>query len=244
MGMDAFYAEFPRFVLLGDGRVVLSYPPTDYSSGPGIPDVRVRRLTDAGVKTVVETAVASGQFVADARWEGMGALGLVDAGTATFTLNTGGTPVTVSVYGLGPYPPPDLPADELAVHQALNQLIEQLTTIDSWLPAVAWSEPTWEPYRSNTIRLFARNADADVPDNDAPFDERPWPDQDAGAWIEYPPYEWGTFSCRIADSDEADVWYEALSQADGRTRFTQDGHRHEVSVRLVLPGESIECPAT
>jgi hypothetical protein len=240
--MDAFYALFPAFTLLGDGHVVLLRTPIDYYSGRLIPDVEVRQLTDAGVIQVVETAVDSGQFVADARWDGMGTLGLYDAGTASFTLNTDGAAVTVSVYGLTDEPPANLPADELAVHQALIQLLEQLSTIEAWLPAEDWSEPGWEPYRPDTVRLFARNADADPTETDAPFDERPWPDEDGAAWIQYPLNEWGMFQCRIATADDADLWYEALSDADGLARFDRDGHRYQVSVRLALPDESVECP--
>jgi hypothetical protein len=246
VGMDAFYAQFPLFTLLGDGRVVLLKAPIDFYSGRLMADVQIRQLTDAGVMRVVETAIASGQFVADAAWNGMGTLGLYDAGTATFTLNTDGTPVTVSVYGLGALltdePPPDLPVDELEVHQALIQLLQQLSTIESWLPEDAWSEPAWEPYRPDTIRLFTRNADADVPDDNAPFAERPWPDEGAAAWIEYES-EWGVFQCRIASGGDADLWYEAMSDADGLTRFIRDGHRYQVSIGLALPDESIECPS-
>jgi hypothetical protein len=246
IGPDAYNALFPPFTLLGDGRVVLLKAPVHFSSGPMFPDVRIRQLTDVGVMTVVETAITSGQFVADAAWDGMGTLGLYDAGTATFTLNTDGTPVTVSVYGLGAYltdePPPDLPADELKVHQALIQLFQQLSTIESWLPADAWSEPAWEPYRPDSIRLFARNADADVAEIDAPFDERPWPDEEGMDWNEYEHSDWGIYQCRMADSADADLWYGALSDADGLTRFIRDGHRYQVSIGLALPDETIECP--
>ena len=246
MGMDAYYAQLPVFTLLGDGRVVVPTAAVNVYSGPFVPEVRVRQLTDAGVTRVVETVVASEQFVADAEWYGMGTLGLYDAGSARFTLNTDGAAVTVSVYGLGAYltdePAANLPADELAVHQALILLLEQLSTIESWLPAEAWSEPSWEPYRPDTIRLFARNADEDVAEVDAPFYERPWPDEDGPAWIEYPRYEWGVFRCRVAAGGDADLWYEALSDADGLTRFLRDDHRYQVSVGLVLPEESVECP--
>jgi hypothetical protein len=50
------------------------------------------------------------------------------------------------------------------------------------------------------------------------------------------------FQCRIATADDADLWYEALSDADGLARFDRDGHRYQVSVRLALPDESVECP--
>jgi len=201
----------------------------------------------AGVRAVLETVLATGQFAADAQWVGMQTI-VSDGGATTFRLNADGTPVTVSVYALGDFSPdqepPNIPTDELAVYQALSQLLEQLTTLDAWLPAEAWAQETWQPYLPDTIRLYARNADADLPDDGGTVDERPWPNESDAHWTEYGRSEWGELRCRIASGDDADAWYQALSTADQSTRFILDDHRYHMSVRLLLPDERRECPGS
>lgn len=245
MGPDAHSARFPAFTMLGDGRIFVPGAQIEISPGPALPSAQVRQLTEAGIMAVLNAVAATGRFAASAEW--MGAQNYVaDASDTVFTLNAEDRTVTITVYALNAYPPgdepPDFPAAELAVHQALNQLVEQLTTLDSWLPAGAWAQPEWQPYVPDAIRLFARNADADPPDDGGITNqEMPWPTEDAGAWIAYPRREWGELRCGVATGSDADAWYEALSNANELTRFTADDFRYQITVRLLLPDEPAEC---
>jgi hypothetical protein len=101
-------------------------------------------------------------------------------------MNADGRTVTVLIYGLGTVipgeEPPNFPAAEKPVHQALGPLSEQLGTLETWLPVTAWvPEQTWQPYVPNALRLLVRNADADPPDESGIVNqELPWPtDADA-----------------------------------------------------------------
>lgn len=243
---DWLSANFPAFSLLGDGRVILPAAPTDILSGPALPAIQVRQLNEAGLQAVLDVVSASGQFAASAEWRGADTF-VFDAGTTVFTLNSEGRAVTITVYALQTFPLgealPDLPPAELAAQLALDQLIEKLTSLDTWMPASAWAQPTWQPYLPDTIRLFARNADADPPDDSGANQEWPWPTERDATWIDYPESDdWGIFRCRIATGDDAQVWYAALSTANQPTRFVADGQRLQVSVRLLLPDEPAECP--
>jgi hypothetical protein len=238
---DWHFAQFPAFTLLGDGRVILPAAPVDILSGPALPAIHVRQLNEAGMQAVLDAVATSGQLVASAEWLGAQTFAF-DFGTTVFTLNAEDRTVTVTVYALQTSPLPDLPPAEFAVHQALNQLIEKLTSLDEWMPATAWAQPAWQPYLPDTIRLFARNADADPPDG-ATTQELPWPIEDGTTWIAYSESEWGIFRCRVASGDDAEAWYEALSPVNQPTRFVSDGHRYHVSVRLLLPDEPARCPA-
>lgn len=239
-------AQFPAFTLFGDGRVIVPEAPVDILSGPALPAIRVRQLNEAGVQAILDAVAASGQFAASAEWQGANAFAF-DFGTTVFTLNEEDRSVTIAVYALQTFPPgealPDLPPAELAVHQALNQLIEKLITLDQWMPATAWAQSTWQPYLPDTIRLFARNADSDPPgDSGTSNQEVPWPTKDGATWIAYSESERGIFRCRVATGGDAQAWYAALSMANQATRLIEGGHAYRVSVRLMLPDEPAECP--
>jgi hypothetical protein len=239
-------AQFPAFTLFGDGRVIVPQAPVDVLSGPALPAIRVRQANEAGMQAILDVVSASGQFAASADWQGANAFAF-DFGTTVFTLNAEDRFVTITVYALQTFRPgealPDLPPAELAVHQALNQLMEKLAAVDEWMPTAAWAQPAWQPYRPHTIRLFGRNADADPPGDTGVTPELPWPTEENGTWITYSnPNEWGIFRCRIARGSDAQVWYAALSAVNQPTRFIEGGHSYQVSVRLMLPDEPAECP--
>ena len=243
MGMDDFYAIMPGFVLLDDRRVIL---PADLTSGSRWPTVEVRELSESGVAAIRDLVDASGQLAADASWSAAASI-VADAGGTTFTVRRGDSTVVVDVYELGAFTsgeaPASVPADELAAYRALFDLLEQLRAIDEWLSESGWAPGSaWEQHEPDAIRLFARTADADPEESDAPFVDAPWPTEVDPGWIVYPMNEWGEFRCSIATGDDLDAWRTALSDADELTRFVAEGHRYEVTVRLMLPDESAECP--
>ena len=74
--------------------------PIDFYSGPVLPELQVRQLTEAGEQAVLATVEASGQLAADADWQGAWVM-VSDAGSTTFTLHTDSETVRVSAYALG-----------------------------------------------------------------------------------------------------------------------------------------------
>jgi hypothetical protein len=241
-----FFITLPAFTLLGDGRVIVPGAQAAIFPGPALPPVQVRQLTEDGVQAVLGAVAASGQFAASAEWRGAQNF-VADAADTVFTLNADGRTVTVSVYGLGTLipgeEPPNFPAAEKPVHQALGRLLERLSAPDTWLSATAWvADQTWQPYVPEALRLLVRNADADPPDNSGIANqELPWPTAvdpaTFGAATEF-----GDFRCGVVTGQDADVWFESLSNANQLTRFVADDHRYEVTVRPLLPDEATECP--
>jgi hypothetical protein len=243
---DAAFTMLPTFTLLGDGRIIVPGAQIDIFPGPALPAVDVRQLTEAGVQSVLRAVAATGQFAASAEWRG--AQGFVaDAGDTVFTLNAEGRTVTVSVYGLGTFtagdPPPNLPAAEVRVHQALTRLLEQLTAPDGWLPAAAWARQAPQPYVADALRLLVRNADADPPDESGIANqELAWPTEDDPATFGEPALG-GDYRCGVVTDEAAAAWYATLATANQLTRFTAGDHRYQVSVRPLLPDEPAECPS-
>ena len=242
-----FFTTLPSFTLLGDGRVILPGAQIDIFPGPALPSVQVRQLTEAGVQTVLNAVAASGQFARSADWRGAQNF-VADAPDTVFTLNADGRTVTVTIYGLGTLvpgeEPPNFSTAEKPVHHALGQLVERLGTLDTWLPLTAWAtQQTWQPYVPDALRLLVRNADADPPDESGIANlELPWPTAvDPATFGEAT--EFGDFRCGVVTGDDADAWFESLSDANQLTRFVAGDHRYQVTVRPLLPDEPPECPS-
>ena len=236
---------FPPFSLAGDGRVFVPGAQDAIFPGPALPAVMVRRLTASGIEAVLQEVVATGLFGASVEYRGAQNC-VMDASDAILTLNAGGRDVKVVVYGLGTLPPgracPGVSSGEIAAHASLQHLADRLTNLEAWLPESAWAEPQWRLYQPEALRLLVRNADPDPPDSSGianPLVD--WPD-DADPATFGQPGTLGDQRCGVLTSQRASDWYTALQAANQLTRFTRDGHRYQVAVRLLLPDEPLECP--
>lgn len=243
---DFAFTSIPTFTLLGDGRIIVPGAQIELFPGPALPAIDLRQLSEAGVQSVLRAVAASGQFASSAEWRGAQNF-VADAADTVFTLNAEGRSVTVTVYGLGTFgpgdAPPNLPAAEVAVHQALTRLLEQLAAPDAWLPAAAWAKQSPQPYVAEALRLLVRNADADAPDESGIANqELPWPTDDDPATFGEPTPA-GDYRCGVVTDEAAAAWYATLSNANQLTRFTAGAHRYQVGVRPLLPDEPAACPS-
>jgi len=239
------FIDFPPFTLSGDGRVIVPGAQMEIFPRPALPAVNARRLTEAGIQAVLNEVARTGLFGTSVEFRGAQNC-VMDAGDTVFTLHADGNEVTVAVFGLGTLDLtagcPGVGANEIAAHQALMRLRDRLTTLESWLPASAWAETASRQYQPEAIRLVVRNADADPPDGSGignPLLD--WPDDSDPATFGDPgPFEGQR--CGVVRGEPAQDWHVALSNANQLTRFVKDGHRYEVTVRLMLPDEPQECP--
>jgi hypothetical protein len=235
---------FPPFTLSGDGRVMVPGAQIEVFPGPALPAANVRRLTEAGIQAVLAEVARTGLFGVSIELRGAQNF-VADGGETVFTLRAEGREVKVLVYALGLLDPagsyPGVSASEIAAHRTLQQLTQRLSNLDAWLPAGAWAEPDWRPYRPDALRLLVRNADADPPDGSGirtPLAD--WPDEANPATFGEP----SLFDqrCGVVSGQRAKDWYAALDTANQLTRFVKDGHRYQVTVRLQLPDEPLACP--
>ncbi|HLE58254.1 MAG TPA: hypothetical protein VJA85_01265 [Candidatus Limnocylindria bacterium] len=243
MGPDFLFPNYPVFVLLGDGRVIMEGAQIESFPGPALPAIIVRQLTEAGVQAILREVAATAQFGASVRWHAADTM-VADGSDAIFTLRAEGREIVVSVYALGQVSPdlvpPGMTATELAAHAALLQLVNRVTLLESWLPSGAWATAQWVPYVPDAMRLVARNADADPPDNGGlPPGELPWP-------VAGDPATFGSQlsdgrRCAVVTDDELDAWYAALASANQLTLFTFEEHRYQVAVWLLLPDDPRVC---
>jgi hypothetical protein len=237
--------SFPSFTLEGDGRVIVPGAHDLVFPGPALPAANVRRLTEAGMQAVLNEVARTGLFGASIEYRGAQNC-VADAGDTIFTLHAGGRDVTVLVYGLGTLDPgsqcPGISAAEKAAYRTLQNLGGRLGNLEAWLPATAWADPSWRPYRPTALRLLVRDAKADQPDPSGIASQLlDWPDQtDPASFGD--PLALGDQRCGVVSGGPAQTWYAALSTANQLTRFVKDGHRYQVTVRFQLPDEPPTCP--
>lgn len=242
---DFFLTGFPPFTLMGDGRVIVPGAQIDIFPGPALPAVNVRKLTEDGIQAVLEEVARTGLFGASVQFRGAQNF-VADAGDTVFTLHADGKDVTVTVFGLGTLDPageyPGISAAELAAHRTLSHLFEELSNLDAQMTASAWADASWRPYEPEALRLLVRNADADPPDDTGIGNMLlDWPTGSDPATFGDEASD-GTIRCGVVSGQEAKDWYALLTGANQLTRFVKDEHRYEVTVRLQLPDEPMECP--
>lgn len=241
----AIFARLPDFTLLGDGRVVVTGAVEAIFPGPAMLPLQVRRLTESGMQSVLRAVAATGLFADSKAFNGARNV-LADAATTVFTLHADGREVTISVYGLGTLDasnlPPGIADAELAAHRSLSSLAGRLSSTQGWLEPNAWTDPAWQPYRADALRLLVRNADVDPPDQSGIGNQlAAWPSGGAATFGD--PTAAAGSRCGVVVGAEESAWVGALEKANQLTRYVASGHRYEVLARPLLPDEPRSCPA-
>lgn len=236
---------FPPFSLTGDGRVIVPGPQIALFPGPALPAVNVRRLNEDGIQAVLDLVTNTGRFDANVEYRAAQNV-IADAADTVFTLHADGKDVQLLVYALGTLDPadsyPGISADELAAHRALSELVERLGAMDEWMPAYDWADATWQVYQPDALRLVVRNADADAPDESGIGNVLlDWPLASDPAVFGEPAFD--DLRCGVVTGQEAHDWYSVLSGANQLTLFVKDDHRYQVTARLQLPDDPLECPS-
>ncbi len=90
----------PAFSLLGDGTSVSAGAQTAIYPGPALPPLIATPLTEAGVQALLRSAIEAG-LGRDREYTDLGSMGVADAFTTVFTLNLDGDTHVTKVYALG-----------------------------------------------------------------------------------------------------------------------------------------------
>jgi hypothetical protein len=150
-----------------------------------------------------------------------------------FTMRAGGADRTVRVYALGEMGGqlPGMPDDEFEARKALLGLVEDLSSLESWLPE--GSIGTSAVYAPIGARVFVSPY---TPQADLPQEDIEWPldqplrgsGEEAGAG----------FRCLSVTGEDWSTLAPVVLQANQLTPWTSDGRRFSVSFRPLLPGET------
>jgi hypothetical protein len=241
LGQNA--AALPVLSIYADGRVVDQGPVDSRYPAPALPNVRVRRISPADVRMLVERALAAGvRDTAD-----LGRPGVMDAATTRITVVTGSATYVRTVYALGEaagtmrqgggrgVPPKPVVRGVTAAQQAarakLLDLVRALTDLPATLGAGAVHAAA--PYVASSVAAVV------TPYRPSPQD----PPQPAKAWpgpalpgsvLPGPP----GVTCVTATGQAAAAVLTAARSANQLTPWTtSDGRKWWVALRPLLPGE-------
>src|SRR6266545_3576031 len=94
---EFFLSRYPTISVYGDGTVITEGPQIAIYPGPALPNLIATKITAAGLQRLLALAADAGLLGPDAQYD---AIGIADAGTATFTVVADGTRHTISAYAL------------------------------------------------------------------------------------------------------------------------------------------------
>ncbi|MGH2356480.1 MAG: hypothetical protein ACRDGJ_00525, partial [Candidatus Limnocylindria bacterium] len=242
-------SQFPTFVLLGDGTLITQGAVPAIFPGPILTPLLARTLTEEGIQAVLAEVGATNLFTGDLELRGAQNF-VADASDTVFTLHADGREVTINVYALGVFdpstqPPQGMSAAEVAAHQVLVRLMNRLQQPETWLAADAFADEGWQPYKAEALRLYVRDATADVPDaSGIPSQRRVWPIAGDPATLgEKDPFFGGGTRCGVVTGADAAAWLADLGAANQLSRWTGEGEKlYAVTPRPLLPYEDRSCP--
>jgi hypothetical protein len=144
----ATVVDIPSFSLFGDGTVVTPGPQVEIYPPPALPSLLQRRVTEAGVQTILKAAQQAGLLGPDATYS---TPPIPEASLTTFIVDAGGSTHTVRVLALGGGVTDDTPYNEVKARQALSLFDTKLRDLPSWLPA--GSVGTETPYALSRLQV-------------------------------------------------------------------------------------------
>lgn len=225
--------NLPSFSLYGNGMIVRPGPQIEIYPGPALPALETVQVDEAGIQAILDAAFEADLDSANDMTD-LGSVGVADAPETVFSLRAGDVDRTVRVYALGELggQPPGMADDEYAARQALLELVDDLGSLESWLPD--GSIEGGGEYQPTGARVFVSRyrGQADLPQ--PPIE---WP-------LETPLQDIGDdmgmgFRCVIVTgADWTDRLLPVARQANQLTPWTSVDSRFHVSFRPLLPDES------
>lgn len=225
--------NLPSFSLYGDGTIVRPGPQMEIYPGPALPALETTRLDERGIQAILQAALdADLATVTDLT--DMGSVGIADAAETVFTLRFGEVDRSVRIYALAELggQMPGMSDDEFHARKRLLAFVEQLSSLETWLPEGSVSGSTvFEP--SGTRAFVTRYRGRP----DLPQEPIAWPlatplggiGADAGAG----------FRCvAVTGQDWAQVLQPAASTASQLSPWTSEERRYAVAFRPLLPDEA------
>jgi hypothetical protein len=225
--------HIPRFSLYADGLIVMEGAQIAIYPGPAISPVYSMRVSEEGLRRIIEAARRAGLVGPDRTYE----LPLVaDAGTTTFTFVDGGTRHVISAYALG-LEDPSIPEDERKARAALLDLQTNLGNVSGWLPE---GSPTAE--RRFEYSRLAVVVNTEPPGEQLEQRELTWPLDRTIAELAGPLPD-APMSCFALDGQDVQKLRPLVDRANELTPWQSGGNTYWLRFRPLLPDES-GCPET
>ncbi len=232
-------SELPVVSIYGDGRVITQGPQIEIYPGPALPNLRVQRVSEAGLQRILAAAAEAGLMGDDVMYLYPV---IADAPTTTFWVNAGGAKHRTSAYALGIGDDPSVVSPEDAAARAKMQAFaEKLGDLAGWLgPDVVSADA---PYTFEAIRIYSQEAEPTSPDQGLAPTVADWPlSTPLSSFGE--PFRDGiepSMRCGVVTGDDLATLRPALEAANQLTFWRSEGRTYQLILRPLLPDES-GCP--
>jgi hypothetical protein len=233
--------RIPTFSLFGAGTIIVPGAQTEIYPGQALPAITARQVSDEGEQAILRAALDAG-LGGDARYTDMGHVMIADAATTVFTLVLGDGQVhRTQVYALGEFGqqerPDGMPADEWEARTTLSRFVQDLGTLDTWLPASTLGEEASYPASSARLlvadyraedQLHQQSVDWPLAEGLATFGDDANSIDDLG----------GLERCGVVGGDDWTAVHELAASANALTPWVSDGTRYGITFRPLLPDET------
>jgi hypothetical protein len=228
------YTNFPIFLLLGDGTLILPGAQIELYPGPALPAISSRQVDEAGIQAILEEALDAISKIPDDLSD-LGFMGIADAHTTVITVSAGGVNRTIRAYALAELSerPEGMPDEEYRARVRLQELVTKLGTLETWLPDGSIGPEAG--YEASAARLFIgtyRGVD------DLPQEPVPWPLDRALASFGDAADDPGLYRCGVVEGADWTTVRAAASRANELTPWTDAGNRSSILFRPLLPNET------
>lgn len=233
-------SELPIVSIYGDGRVITQGPQIEIYPGPALPNLRVQRVSEAGLQRILAAAAEAGLMGDDVTYLYPV---IADAPTTTFWVDAGGAKHRTSAYALGLGEDTSVISPEDAAARAdLVAFADKLSDLGGWLGADVVSADT--PFAFDAIRIYAQEATPESPDQGIEPTIVDWPlSTPLSTFGE--PFREGMdppMRCGVVTGDDLATLRPALESANQLTFWKSGGATYRLILRPLLPDET-GCPA-
>jgi hypothetical protein len=228
-------SRFPEFSLYGDGRVLTGGPQIQIYPGPALPNIRVTKVSEAGVQAILRAARGAGLLGPDRRFADGS---VADAPTTTFTVVAAAGRHVTSVYALGMQASDQMSASERRARASLLALQAKLSNLTSWLPKGSLSRD--ESFVPSGLRVFVRpGPPAAQPPLEEPAIDWPLPTPLRAFGTSLA--TWPDLRCGAVTGGDLNVLLAAARRANELSPWRSGDATYSLTFRPLLPDES-GCP--
>lgn len=228
-------SSYPTISVYGDGTAITEGPQIAIYPGPALPNLIATTITEAGLQRLLGLAIDAGLLGPDAHYD---AIGIADAGTATFTVVANGTRHTISAYALNESEDRGLDRTVAAQRARLRAFVTRLGDLRGALgPDQVGAEA---PFRFSAMRLFVQPGVLAEGPAQPGID---WPLATPLATFGQPagPGPGTDLHCGVVSGPDLETLRPLLIQANQATPWRSGGRVYSLRIRVLLPDES-GCP--
>ena len=233
--------SYPTISIYGDGTAVTQGPQIAIYPGPALPNLIATKISEAGLQRLLALAADAGLLGPDAHYD---AIGIADAGTATFTVVTDGTRHTISAYALNESEDRGLDRTVAARRARLRAFVARLNDLRGSLGSDEVGAPA--PFQFSAVRLFVQPGIPGAGQAQPGALAQPsidWPLATPLASFGEParPGAGEDLRCGAVSGQELETLRPLLSKASQATPWRSGGRVYSLRIRVLLPDES-GCP--